>query len=82
MAGTVDKCYEIEVVHRAMLKDLFLTMDDDGSGLLEEPEIKMLAIALGQKLSHNEVVAGTFVAIGSAWSSRAGHVTDYVALNS
>ena len=41
-----------------MLKDLFLSMDDDGSGLLEEPEIKQLAIALGQKLSHNEAMAG------------------------
>ena len=43
-----EKCYEIGVVHRAMLKDLFLSMDDDGSGLLEEPEIKQLAVALGQ----------------------------------
>lgn len=34
-------------------------MDDDQSGLLEEPEIKKLAIALGQKLTQNEVVAGT-----------------------
>jgi hypothetical protein len=49
-----------------MLKDLFFSMDDDGSGMLEEPEIKMLAIALGQKLSHNEAVAGTSIAIGSA----------------
>ena len=55
-----EKCYEIEVVHRAMLKDLFLSMDDDESGLLEEPEVKMLAIALGQKLTQNEVVAGAY----------------------
>ena len=56
-----EKCYEIEVVHRAMLKDLFLSMDDDESGLLEEPEIKALSIALGQKLTQNEVIAGTYM---------------------
>jgi hypothetical protein len=44
-----------------MLKDLFLSMDDDGSGLLEEPEIKQLAVALGQKLTQNEVAAGAYM---------------------
>ena len=39
--------YEIQQLHRKMLKELFLSMDDDGSGKLEEPEIKMLAISLG-----------------------------------
>ena len=39
--------YEIQQHHRKMLKELFLSMDDDGSGKLEEPEIKMLAISLG-----------------------------------
>ena len=64
-----EKCYEIEIVHRAMLKDLFCSMDDDGSGMLEEPEIKKLAIALGQKLSHNEAVAGMSVVIGSLFGA-------------
>jgi len=42
-----EKVYEIQQHHRKMLKELFLSMDDDGSGKLEEPEIKMLAISLG-----------------------------------
>lgn len=55
-----------------MLKDLFLSMDDDGSGMLEEPEIKMLAIALGQKLSPNEIRAGMRPSLGSAACPPAG----------
>ena len=41
------KVHEIQQLHRKMLQEYFLTMDDDGSGTLEEPEIKMLALSLG-----------------------------------
>ena len=44
------KLHMIEDVHKAMLKDLFQSMDDDGGGVLDEQELRTLSLTLGYRV--------------------------------
>ena len=47
---TESKLHTIEDVHKAMLKDLFQSMDDDGGGVLDEQELRTLSLTLGYRV--------------------------------
>lgn len=47
----------IRTVHRNVVKQFFVEMDDDKSGLLDESEVRELALALGTKLKDADVAA-------------------------
>jgi hypothetical protein len=47
---TEAKLRTIEGVHKSMLKDLFSSMDEDGGGLLDQDELRILSLSLGYRV--------------------------------
>lgn len=54
---TESKLRMIEGVHKSMVKDLFLSMDEDGGGVLDVTELRLLSMTLGYRLTDKELAA-------------------------
>ena len=48
---------DIRMAHKNLLRDLFLEMDADGSGVLDQEELRVLALKLGTKLRDSDLAA-------------------------
>lgn len=58
---TEAKLHMIKDVHKAILKDLFQSMDDDGGGVLDEQELRTLSLTLGYRVRYQPPLDGTSV---------------------